>query len=102
MFCGDSFLDHFREFIGLLQNLFSFCFRSDKRIVVVNYVSLPAATVKIIRERMRGGSHRQFDALERNLVVTRASGHSIPGAGDRHFRALQRRVVCRGEAPVCR
>jgi len=90
------------ELRRFLHNLFSLGFCRNVRARVVDHVALAAAGLEVVGVLVGADTEREPDAFERNLVMAGLGGYAVAGAGNRHVRGQERRVVCRGEPPICR
>jgi hypothetical protein len=86
MILGDPLLDDLNEFFGLCQNLLCFSLGGNKRVIVINQVSLSPTSVEVITVGVRTFANRELNRVERNPVVSRAND-TIASTRDRHFAA---------------
>ncbi len=98
----DPALDELVELGRFLHNLLGFGFCRDVRARVVDHITLAAAGLEVVGVLVGVGAGGEPDALERNLVMAGLGGHAVAGAGNRHVRCQQCRVVCRCELPIRR
>src|SRR5215469_15403576 len=100
MILDNPLLDDLSEFFGLFQNLLCFSFGGNKRIIVINHVSLSPTSVEVITVRVRCFPNRELDHIKRNPVVSSADD-AIASTSNRHFRGLECCIVGGRETSVC-
>ena len=99
MVLSDPVFDELLKLFCFCDKKVGVCFRRDICHVVVNLISLAAASIKIRGEGENRRAHGNLQRLECRLMVPQP-GDPVAFKSDYNLRKLENRVVGGGEAAV--
>jgi len=96
-------LDEFPVLFRFLEHLASLRFCNHFGLIVVDDVSLPPASLEVIREGLSSGTQNEPSCLESRLVMAwKGRGNTISPSRQGHLGKLKRRVISCREPAIAR